>query len=192
MPSCQLLSQSFESLVEAAARRLRRAAERRGDLGVGEVAAVAQRHRGALLWRQRADDLPDAVAGLGIGDPDLGYFGDWASAVARWRGDGRSPCGGRSSAASRVGCRRPSASGRRAAPPGRSPGSSPRRRCGRPRRAGRPSRRRRTRRGESGTEAGWSPMGLNAAGERNVRTRDAPPLEAVAQLGPHGSAGRGH
>jgi len=32
-------------------------------------------------------------------------------------------------------------------------------------------------------------MGLNAAGERNVRARTAPPLEAVAQLGPLDSAG---
>ena len=58
--SCQLLSQSLQSLVQAAPRRLRRAAEGGGDLGVGEVAGVAQGHRGALLRRQRADRLPDA------------------------------------------------------------------------------------------------------------------------------------
>ena len=77
MPSCQLLSQSLDSLVQAAAGRLRRAAERGGDLGVGEVAAVAQRHRRSLLRRQGADRRPDpVVSGSGSSTGDLGRLGD--------------------------------------------------------------------------------------------------------------------
>ena len=96
MPSCQLLSQSLQSLVQAAPRGLRRAAERGGDLGVGEVAGEAQGHRGALLRRQRADQLPDAVVRQPGPRPRPRPPRPPAPAGGRGRGGGRSPCGGRS------------------------------------------------------------------------------------------------
>ena len=96
MPSCQLLSQSFQSLVQAAARGLRRAAERGGDLGVGEVAGVAQGHRRPLLRRQRPDRVPDAVARAAGPRPRPRPPRRPAPAGGRGRGGGRSPCGGRS------------------------------------------------------------------------------------------------
>ena len=135
--SCELLPQSLYSLVQAAAGRLRRAAQGGGDLGVGEVAGVAQRDRGPLLRRQRPDRAQMPVPGSGLLATATSAPRRPGTAGARARGGGRSPCDGRSSAASRAGCRRPPASGRRAARRGRSPGSSPRRRCGRRRRAGR-------------------------------------------------------
>lgn len=52
--------------MQAAPCRGRRAAERRGDLSMWEIARVTQRHRGPLLWRQRANQLPDAVVQLGL------------------------------------------------------------------------------------------------------------------------------
>ena len=148
--------------------RLRRAAsgeqpEGGGDLGVGEVGAEAEGDRRPLFRRQRLDQLPDPFAGLGIVGSRPRPARRPAAAGDRWRGGGRSPCGGRSSAASRAGCRRRGASGRRGARPGRSPGSSPRRRRGRPLRAGSPSRPRRARRSGSGTGAVGSPHRLNAA-----------------------------
>ncbi len=62
--------------MEAAACRIGRAAERRSDLGVGQIAGVAQRHGGALLRRQRRDDGPDSIVARKVDGPgflrDLG------------------------------------------------------------------------------------------------------------------------
>jgi hypothetical protein len=69
----QLLSQSLDSLVEVAPRRLGRAAQRGADLGVGEVAGKAQRDGGALLRRQGADRVPDL--GPGVDPAEAGLAG---------------------------------------------------------------------------------------------------------------------
>ena len=161
--SCQLLSQSLDSLVDAATRRLRRAAERGGDLGVRQVAGVAQGHRGALLRRQRADDGPDAVVGLAVADRDLGAasatgsgrrpLARWWSIALRWAIVSSQPRRLLASLELRVGAQRRE-EGLLKAVLGVA--------AGRRRRAGPPSRRRRARRAGSGTAVGRSLTGLNA------------------------------
>jgi hypothetical protein len=52
--------------VETASRRIGRAAQRGRDLGVGEIAGVAEGHGGALFWRQCTDQRPDPLVQLGL------------------------------------------------------------------------------------------------------------------------------
>src|SRR3954447_14095576 len=71
----RLLPQGLQSVGGGAARRLLAAAERHRDLGVRQVAGVAQREDLALGGGQRADALPQVAvaaarrigAGVGIG-----------------------------------------------------------------------------------------------------------------------------
>jgi hypothetical protein len=62
--------------VETAAGGVGGAAERGGDLAVGEIAGVAQGDGRPLLWRQGSDGRPDPLVGLGVGDSELFHLGD--------------------------------------------------------------------------------------------------------------------
>ncbi len=62
--------------MQAAASRLRRAAEGGGDLRVGQIAGVAQLDRRPLFGRQPADQGPELPIGLGVFDRNLDDLGD--------------------------------------------------------------------------------------------------------------------
>ena len=107
-----------------------------GDLPVGPVEHVAVHHGHALA--RAAGPAPRPTAGRpprsapAVVRCDARARRPWAPPAAPVPGGGRSPCGRRSAGSTGPAARRRPGAGRRAAPPGTSPGSS------RPRRAGRP------------------------------------------------------